>query len=88
MCECGSLLHECRSDRPRGAVPLKSLVLIAVCLLLVIMSGYWAFSSSTEDLLNLKTLTPQQIRAVATKLLLNDDIKIRVRAGEKLASLG
>jgi hypothetical protein len=66
----------------------KIVVGVAVALVLVIIGGYFIFSKSAEDLLNVQKLSPEQIRIVATKLLVHDDVKIRTRASEKLSAQG
>lgn len=50
--------------------------------------GYWLMKPSAEKLLDAETLTPDEIRYVATHLLLHEDIQIRARASAKLAGLG
>ena len=49
---------------------------------------YWLMRPSPDAVLNAATLTPRQIRYVATELLVNEDLKLRARASEKLIALG
>lgn len=77
-----------RSCQLRGAVPVLTLVVVGLTLLVAVVIGYWTFAGSPEDLLKLQTLTPKQVREVATKLLLHDDPRIRGQASEKLAKQG
>jgi HEAT repeat protein len=49
---------------------------------------YWFMRPTPDSVLNAATLTPKQIRYVATELLVHEDVKLRARASEKLLSLG
>lgn len=60
---------------------------LVAALLLVAGVGYLIFRPSPDSVLNSPSLTPRQIRYVATKLLVDDDVKLRARASEKLISL-
>ncbi len=80
-------ISTCGCDR-RGAVSVKTVAGTAVGLFIVAVGGYYALSGSPEDLLNAEKLGPKEIRIVATKLLMHEDTKIRVRASEKLSAQG
>lgn len=49
---------------------------------------YWQIRPSPERILSAESLSPEEIRYVATRLLLDDSIEMRARASQKLASLG
>jgi HEAT repeat protein len=53
-----------------------------------VMLMVWRMSESTEDLLALQSPTPQQIRKIAVRLLVDPDLAIRARATAKLSGLG
>jgi hypothetical protein len=61
---------------------------VAVGVIALVIVGYLIFSSSAEDLLDAQKLNPKEIRIVATKLLLHEDVQIRAKASEKLSSQG
>jgi HEAT repeat protein len=49
---------------------------------------YWGTRPSATDLLDAASPTPDQIRQIASSLLLHEDFKVRARASEKLCALG
>ena len=69
-----------------GAVPVKMVALIVAGLLVVAVGAVAIFSSSAIDLLDKDQLTPEEIRRVATELLLHEDVEVRTRASKKLAA--
>jgi len=84
--------HNCpagrRGHQLEGAAPIGIIILVSGLVLALAAVVYWMSGPSPEELLAAESLTPKQIRIVATKLLLHSDPKIRIRASEKLASLG
>lgn len=72
-----------------GAVPWRGLVPLAVVMVLGALLAMW-FSGPRRaiDLLDLETLTAEQIRRVATALLRHESATIRSRASAKLAAQG
>jgi len=74
--------------RLNAVVEVKTIAMVCVAVLVAVVVGYWIFSDSAEDLLDAESLSPKQIRRVATRLLLHEDLKIRERASKKLFSLG
>ena len=67
---------------------VKTMGGIIAGLLVMVIGGYFVISGSPEDLLNADKLSPKQIRIVATRLLIHDDVKIRAQASEKLTAQG
>jgi hypothetical protein len=66
----------------------RTIVGVAVGAIAVLVVACFVFSSSAEDLLDANNLSPKEIRIVATKLLLHEDVKIRARASDKLFAQG
>lgn len=74
--------------RRRAAVPLVQIIGGTVGVIGIGVLGWLIFRTTPEKMLDLDALTPDQVKIVATKLLLDEDIKVRDRASTKLASLG
>jgi HEAT repeat protein len=72
----------------RGAVSGKGVVIYAAAALLAAGAVSILFFGSYEDLLDKETLSPEEIRLVATELLLHPDIEIRTKASKKLTDQG
>jgi len=83
-----SILSSLNRKYSRGTVSRLTVIISTAMSILVIGIGYWIFSPSAEDLLDSDTLTPKQIRAIATKLLIHKDVAIRSKASNKLVSVG
>ncbi|GMU25006.1 MAG: hypothetical protein AMXMBFR13_50770 [Phycisphaerae bacterium] len=76
----------------KKAVPesTASKLVLPACLLAVILVplAFWLFLRSPEDLLKADPPTEAQIREIATRLLIDSDIKMRQQAGDKLVKTG
>lgn len=57
-------------------------------ILVLALFVYWATRPSLKTLLDVAAPTPEQIRTIASVLLLDDDFSIRSRASAKLTALG
>lgn len=70
-----------------GAASFKTIAGIVGAVVAVVLLGSLLFRTSAEDLLNADTLTPEQIRKVATKYLVHESFEIREKASAKLADM-
>jgi hypothetical protein len=80
-------LSQIRDIAEQRGVSGKVVASVAI-VIVVLVGGYLISSGSAEDLLSAQKLSPKQIRIVATKLLLHEDVRIRTRASEKLYAQG
>ena len=77
-----------RSWPNRGGISRTTAITIVVAVCAVAFVGYRSWSRSVTDLLDAETLTPAQIRRIATRLVIHEDIEIQGKARERLLQEG
>ena len=66
----------------------KTMIALGVVVCAAGAVGYRSWSGPETKLLNAKSLTPEQIRQIATRLIIHEDIQVRMKATDRLAQEG
>jgi len=74
--------------RLRAGVSVSILLWIGLAVVLIALVSYWMFGSTADELLKIDSPNEDQIRRIATQLLVNDNYKKRDEAVKKLVKLG
>jgi HEAT repeat protein len=82
------MANRIKSGGSRNQVLIRQVLPVGAGILVLGGLIYWFTRPSADALLNVTSPTPQQIREIASNLLLHEDYKIRTRAGDRLAALG
>ena len=76
-------------SRPNiGGMSKKTMIALGVVVCAAGAVGYRSWSGPETKLLNAKSLTPEQIRQIATRLIIHEDIQVRMKATDRLAQEG